>query len=96
MNTCYVVMYTLKEHHDVSAVFMSKEDAQEYIAIFPDSDNYFIKKSEFYDCDKSYGCWIDDGVDKFICSKCDGYVYRMFGRSKYCPHCGRKMTQENE
>lgn len=44
MNTCYVVMNTLKEHHDVSAVFMSKEDAQAYIAICPDSDNYFIKE----------------------------------------------------
>lgn len=34
---------------------------------------------------------IDNGEDKFICSICNGYVYHYFGRSEYCPRCGRKM-----
>lgn len=40
-----------------------------------------------------YGHWIDNGEDKFICSFCNGYVYHWFGRSEYCPRCGRKCTQ---
>jgi rubrerythrin len=39
-----------------------------------------------------YGYWIDNEEDKFICSICNGYVYHWFGRSEYCPRCGRKMS----
>ena len=40
-----------------------------------------------------HGIWTDtdDEIGKFICSVCNGYVYRMFGKSNYCPHCGAKM-----
>lgn len=38
------------------------------------------------------GRWIDNGKDKFICSSCNGYVYRQFGRSDFCPRCGEKMS----
>lgn len=38
------------------------------------------------------GRWIDNGEDKFICSACNGYVYRQFGRSDFCPRCGEKMS----
>lgn len=56
MNTCYIVMYafhdinTNEERPIISAVFMSKEDAQAYINTLDDSDSYYIEESELY-CD---------------------------------------------
>lgn len=56
MNTCYIVLYTFhnintnEERHIISAVFMSREDAQTYINTLDDSDSYYIEESELY-CD---------------------------------------------